>query len=101
MRLTPELEQTRELHTLYGKCEIATIVILPGTSRYYIGVCRVCGNAYIRETFMGAGNQEGTWRPLPRATAARYVRNERYIQRAGVKRIVSHKRPPMPTRKLP
>jgi hypothetical protein len=87
MRLTPELEQTRELHTLYKKCHIVTI--WPASQKYVIGKCQGCGNTYMREVFPGLGYKRLSWKPIPRYSAARYIRHERRIRHERIKRLVA------------
>jgi hypothetical protein len=87
MRLTPELEQTRELHTLYKKCHIVTI--WPASQRYAIGKCQTCGNTYVWEVLPSLGHKGQDWLPIPRDRAARYIRRERRIRRERIKRLVA------------
>jgi hypothetical protein len=87
MRLTPELEQTRELHTLYKKCHIAAI--WPASQRYAVGKCQTCGNTYVWKVFPGLGYKRLSWKPIPRDRAARYIRQERRVRRERIKRLAA------------
>lgn len=87
MRLTPDVLQTRELHSLYRKCHIE--IIWRATHRHAVGKCKGCGNAYVKDTGRLGMGRQAPWTPIPRTAAARYIKQERHIKRDKIRRIVA------------